>query len=94
MSDTEVEQYAVQEAVDQVAIGTTDLLNNYKGISDDTVRVSNHYYSEYGTEYSVENPAWLADKFCKRVRNPSETKYKRRLWVSHQWNRGRGEVST
>ena len=41
-----------------MAIEPVDLLKNYKGIDEETVRVSNRYYSRFGTEYLVENLSW------------------------------------
>ena len=42
-----------ESELEVVQIEPTTLLKNYKGISKETVRESNRYYSEYGAEYLV-----------------------------------------
>jgi len=66
--------FSAEGGVEKTNIEPTDQLNSYKGIDKDTVRGSNRYYSEYGTEYSVENLAWSADHVVQTCKEPLRNK--------------------
>ena len=59
------------EAVDLVS---TNLLQNYKGISKEEVKVLNKYYSQYGQDYLVENLAWSNDRILNTCKEPLRNK--------------------
>ena len=52
----------------------TNSLKSFKGISEEEVRISNRYYSQYGSEYSVENLAWLNDRILNTYEEPLRNK--------------------
>ena len=53
-----------------VTLEPLDLLRIYKGISEEDIRVSNRYYSQYGSCYSVENLAWSNDRLLNTCEEP------------------------
>ena len=48
--------------LEEVPLAHVNLLKNYKGITEEEVRGSNRYYSQYGSDYSVENLAWSNER--------------------------------
>lgn len=48
--------------MEPLSIGTIDLMHHFKKVDKSEVRLSNRYYNQYGTEATVENLAWSADR--------------------------------
>merc|ERR1740124_409077 len=61
---------AERQSAEEVAIDLVDLLKNYKGIAEETVRVFNRYYSRFRAEYSMENLAWSPNRILQRFEEP------------------------
>ena len=53
---------------------STDLLTNYKRIEEEEVKMSNQYYSTYGSDYSVENLAWSNNHILNTCEEPLKNK--------------------
>jgi len=53
-----------------VSLDPTYLLKNFKGITNEEVRISNRYYSQYGPEYPVENLEWSNDRLLNTCEEP------------------------
>ena len=56
--------------LESVSLEPTNLLKNYKGITEDEVRTSNRYYSQYRSDYLVENLAWTNDRLLNTCEEP------------------------
>ena len=48
--------------MESLTIDTIDLMHHFKKVDESEVRLSNRYYNQYGTEATVENLAWSADR--------------------------------
>ena len=55
LADAIAAQEVALTALEDVPLEPTDLLTSYKGIEEEEVRMSNRYYSTYGSDYSVKN---------------------------------------
>ena len=65
--------------LESVSLEPTNLLKNYKGINEEDVRTSNPYYSQYRSDYSVENLAWTNDRLLNTCEEPLRNKILERL---------------
>ena len=74
MANAETREAAALLDLETVNLDPTNLLKTFKGIMEEEVRVSNRYYYQYGSEYSVENFAWSNDRILNTCEEPLRNK--------------------
>ena len=57
LTNAEISEATALLDLESINLGSKYLLQNYRGISKEEVRVSNRYYSQYRNDYSIENLA-------------------------------------
>ena len=82
LSDQRLAQQAVQAsiaAVDGIKIHLFDLINNFKGVDESTIRQSHVYYAQYRADYAVENISWSTDIILNKCEEPLRDKIRKGL---------------